>query len=63
MVWQNTRVPLTKVPDEALRTGFKEKSQEEPAPQWLEVEDAMMEDRMSKDEAEWRVKEWLEESL
>ena len=46
-----------------MRTRFKEKNQEEPAPQWLEVEDVMMEDRMSKDEAKWRVQEWLEELI
>ena len=36
---------------------------QEPAPQWLEVEDAVMEERMSEDKADWRVRDWLEKSV
>ena len=59
LVWQRTFSPLTEVPDEALRTDVKNNNQEEPTPQWLEVEDELMEERMSEDEAEWRVRDWL----
>ena len=42
---------------------FKDDNCLERAPQWLEVDDKVMEDRMSEDEKDWRVQDWLDWSV
>ena len=47
-----TELPQTEIQDEALKTQFRDNSHAEKAPQWLDVDDTIMEERMSKDEAD-----------
>ena len=49
------------IPDEALRTEFRA-DPHAPAPQWLPVEDSIMQDVEPRDEYQWKVPEWLERS-
>ena len=51
------------VPDEALRMNIRTNNGEEPAPQWLEVEDEMIVEKMSEDETDWRIRDWLSRSV
>ena len=48
-----TLSPLTEVPDEVLRTSHKDEQERGLAPQWLDVEDELIDDVMSVDEAEY----------
>ena len=56
LVWLNykerTRSPLTEVPDENQR----DEQEREPAPQWLEVEDEVMDEIMLEHKARCRVR-------
>ena len=47
------------VEDEAMRTKFRSNSPTGRAPAWLEVEDAVLEEPMSEEETDWKVREWL----
>ena len=53
------KLPQTEVQDEALRTKFREDNYAEKAPQWLDVDDAIMDKRMSEYENDWKFREWL----
>ena len=58
-----TELPRTEIQDEALRTQFKDDSHTERAPQWLEVNDAIMEEQISEEETNWKVRDWLAKTL
>ena len=51
------------IQDEALRTHFKDDSHIERAPKWLEVDDKIMEEPMSEEESDWKVRDWLTKTL
>ena len=58
-----TELPQTEIQDEALRTQFRDDSHIKRAPQWLEVADAIMEEHMSEEETDWKVRDWLAKTL
>ena len=51
-VGPTTELPWTEIQDEALRTRFRDDNHAEKAPQWLYVNNTIMEERMSEDEAD-----------
>ena len=53
-------LPRTVIQDEALRT---QDSHIERAPKWLEVNDEIMEDPMSEEETDWKLRDWLTKTL
>merc|ERR1712212_388807 len=50
------------IPDEALRTEFRADPHAHDAPQWLPVEDSIMQDVEPREEYQWKVPQWLERS-
>ena len=50
------------VPDEALRTELRADTHAPDAPQWLPVEDVVMQEAEPQDEYRWKVPQWLERS-
>ena len=52
----------SEIPDEALRTKFRADPHAPDAPQWLPVEDSIMRDVEPRDEYQWKVPEWLEQT-
>ena len=49
--------------DEALRTELRGDDRREEAPHWLNVEDEVMAEHMSKGEPEEKVRDWLEQTV
>ena len=59
----NTELPQFVIQDEALRTQFKDDSHRARAPKWLEVDDAIMEEPMSEEETDWKIRDWLAKTV
>ena len=53
-------LPQSEIPDEALRTEWRGDDHQQQAPQWVEVDDEVMEEQMSEEE---RVRDWLEHTV
>ena len=56
-------LPRSELQDDALRTKLRSDDRRAKAPQWIGVEDEVMEERMSEDEQDEKVMEWLERSI
>ena len=54
-------LPQSEEPDEALRTKWRSKDRQ--VPQWLEVADKVMEEQMSEEGQDERVRYWLEPTV
>ena len=53
-------LPWSEIQDKALRTELRGNDHREKVPLWLDMEDEVMEERMSEEEQDWRVRDWLE---
>ena len=59
-VWLTRELPQSEIPDEALRTKWRGDDRQQQVPQWVEVDDEVMEEQMSEEE---RVRDWLEHTV